>query len=328
MSQDDAQWRQQVDARLVGPAATPPPGVTSNFTNGPSRHKYNIVCQTICLTTVTTLVVIRVYTKSRVLKSLGWDDATSVLAWLGLIAFGVLIAISDEYGAGKHMWDITGADYLTFNKLTYAFYITYTFDILFTKASILLLYLRVFSLTRSLRIVIQIFLWAHILFYIASFFAAVFMCFPLDAIWNPYVRHIKCLDIGALKVVSAVINVVSDFAILFIPISTVWNLKMQRKNKVRTMAIFATGLFGCIAGLVRVIFLTKELTDKSYAQDPTWMSYPAILWSYAEIAAGILCGCMPAVPAFCRHVREYAVKISNKRARIEDDLRRMFRSDV
>lgn len=131
---------------------------------------------------------------------------------------------------------------LTFRQLTYAFYITYTFDILFTKASILLLFLRVFSLTRSLRIVIQIFLWAHILFYIASFFAAVFMCFPLDAIWNPYVRHIKCLDIGALKVVSAVINVVSDFAILFIPISTVWNLKMQRKNKVRTMAIFATGL--------------------------------------------------------------------------------------
>lgn len=136
------------------------------------------------------------------------------------------------------MWDITGADYLTFNKvqsrtracradvtdirqLTYAFYIIYTFDILFTKASILLLYLRVFSPTRSLRIVIHIFLWAHILFYIASFFAAVFMCFPLDAIWNPYVRHIKCLDIGALKVVSAVINVVSDFAILFIPISTV-----------------------------------------------------------------------------------------------------------
>ena len=100
MSQNDTQWRQQVDAWLVGPAANPPPGVTSNFTNGPSRHKYDIACQTICLTAVTTLVVIRVYTKSRVLKSLGWDDgkrvissdvrddeltgviATSVLAWV------------------------------------------------------------------------------------------------------------------------------------------------------------------------------------------------------------------------------------------------------
>lgn len=80
MAQDDAQWRQQVDARLVGPAANPPPGVTSNFTNGPSRHKYNIVCQTICLTTVTTLVAIRVYTKSRVLKSLGWDDGKLIVS--------------------------------------------------------------------------------------------------------------------------------------------------------------------------------------------------------------------------------------------------------
>ena len=123
MSQDDAQWRQQVDARLVGPAATPPPGVTSNFTNGPSRHKYNIVCQTICLTTVTTLVVIRVYTKSRVLKSLGWDDgklivssdvrnqeliiviATSVLAWVKIIPLpchGDISACTDRSIAWAH----------------------------------------------------------------------------------------------------------------------------------------------------------------------------------------------------------------------------------
>ncbi|CAO1596920.1 hypothetical protein XANCAGTX0491_000747 [Xanthoria calcicola] len=242
MSQNDTQWRQQVDAWLVGPAANPPPGVTSNFTNGPSRHKYDIACQTICLTAVTTLVVIRVYTKSRVLKSLGWDDATSVLAWLGLIAFGILIAISDGYGAGKHMWDITGADYVMYHKLKYAVYITYTLDILFTKASILLLYLRVFSPAQSLRIVIHLFLWAHILCYIAGFFVAVFNCSPRDAIWNPYVRNIKCHDTRALNVASAVINVVSDFAILFIPILTVWNLKMQQKHKVRTVAIFATGL--------------------------------------------------------------------------------------
>ena len=134
------------------------------------------------------------------------------------------------------------AHFTDIRQLKYAVYITYTLDILFTKASILLLYLRVFSPAQSLRIVIHLFLWAHILCYIAGFFVAVFNCSPRDAIWNPYVRNIKCHDTRALNVASAVINVVSDFAILFIPILTVWNLKMQQKHKVRTVAIFATGL--------------------------------------------------------------------------------------
>lgn len=123
-----------------------------------------------------------------------------------------------------------------------AAHITYTLVILFTKTSILLLYLRVFSPARPLRVVIHITLWVHVTFYIVGFFMALFMCSPREALSNPYVQHAKCLDTRAFKVVSAVLNVVSDFAILVIPISTVWTLKMQRKQKIRTIAIFATGL--------------------------------------------------------------------------------------
>lgn len=79
MAQDGTQWRQQFDAWLIGPASNPPPGVASNFSNGPSRHKYDVACQTICLTIVTILFVIRVYTKSRVLRSPGWDDGRHIV---------------------------------------------------------------------------------------------------------------------------------------------------------------------------------------------------------------------------------------------------------
>lgn len=99
MAQNDTQRQQQMDAWLAGPVSKPPPGVSSDFVNGPSLHEYDIICQTICLTLVTLFVAVRIYTKSTVLKSLGWDDgglicdtirkrqlttalATSVVAWV------------------------------------------------------------------------------------------------------------------------------------------------------------------------------------------------------------------------------------------------------
>ncbi|KAL8676402.1 MAG: hypothetical protein Q9186_007076 [Xanthomendoza sp. 1 TL-2023] len=204
MAQNDTEWRQHVEAWLAGPASTPPPGVTSNLLGGPSLYKYN----------------------------------------LGLVAFGTVLAVADQHGSGKHIWDISGRDLMMYNKLTNAIILTYTLVIILTKVSILILYLRLFTPTRSIRNIIHITLWANVLFYISAFFVAIFICNPRDAFWNPYIRveNVKCLDSAAAKIVSAVFNVVSDCTILVLPISTVWMLQMQRKKKFWTIAIFASGL--------------------------------------------------------------------------------------
>ena len=122
--------------------------------------------------------------------------------------------------------------------------ITYTVVILLTKVSILLLYLRVFSPSRAVRITIHVNLWVNVAFYLAACFVAIFIYSPRKALWNPYIylHEAKYLDTNVLKVVSAVVNLVSDIVILVIPISMVWTLQMQRKTKIRTIAIFATGV--------------------------------------------------------------------------------------
>ena len=42
---------------------------------------------------------------------------------------------------------------------------------------------------------------------------------------------------------------------------------------------------------------------RGYVADGTWALYPLTLWSTAEISCGIICGCLPALPAFVRHMR-------------------------
>ena len=74
MSDGPENDQERTAAWLQWPAHVPPPATTSTYDETPSLQPYNIVCQTICLTLVTVLLILRIYTKGRVLKSLGWDD--------------------------------------------------------------------------------------------------------------------------------------------------------------------------------------------------------------------------------------------------------------
>lgn len=55
-------------------AVTPPPGVTPNFANPETNVLTTNVVGTIFTTITIILVMMRIYTRSRLTKSLGWDD--------------------------------------------------------------------------------------------------------------------------------------------------------------------------------------------------------------------------------------------------------------
>ena len=78
------------------------------------------------------------------------------------------------------------------------------------------------------------------MFYLAFFLVSIFQCSPRIKIWTPEEPG-RCLDVNALYLVSASFNVISDIAMLSVPIYLIWNLQMSAQRKVGTSAIFATG---------------------------------------------------------------------------------------
>ena len=59
---------------LQGPASYSPSGSKSSLADVPSQQKYDVLCQSFCLTIVNVLILVRIYTKGWLLKTLGWDD--------------------------------------------------------------------------------------------------------------------------------------------------------------------------------------------------------------------------------------------------------------
>ena len=112
------------------------------------------------------------------------------------------------------------------------------------KVSILLQYLRIFVPNRRvnmpLYVGIQVFMWSLVVFYLVHLILTVTPCIPQRKFWDPFVSG-RCIDVNALYQSSGVVNVLSDFAILILPVKPILSLQMPLRRKISTIAIFATG---------------------------------------------------------------------------------------
>lgn len=118
--------------------------------------------------------------------------------------------------------------------------VIYNFAMFAIKASILYLYKRVFFVSRNFVIVLWIVGIFVACYSITQVFAAIFQCMPIDSNWNPLVKR-YCIntDIGATIV--AALNVLTDFAILVLPMPLLYKLQKPMKQKIQIMGMFLLG---------------------------------------------------------------------------------------
>lgn len=108
---------------------------------------------------------------------------------------------------------------------------------IFTKLSILFLFLRLFSPSRKARIWIYIGIIMTLLNHIFRSTLTITICMPSDPL--DFSRYIGRLNI--LELVTSVINLLSDFYILLLPFFVVSKLQIHQNRKLGVLAVFSTG---------------------------------------------------------------------------------------
>ena len=115
----------------------------------------------------------------------------------------------------------------------------------FVKVAILLQYSRIFNPTGKsdlpMFIAIQFWIWSITLFYLVEMFFNIFLCSPREMIWNKLITTGHCYNGYAIDKASGVFNVISDFAILILPMSSIWRLRMSLKKRLLLSGVFAVG---------------------------------------------------------------------------------------
>ena len=178
-----------------------------------------------------------------------------------------------------------------------------------TKTSICLFYL---TLSKNQRI----FKWSTIATLIvvnlagtALTFLNIFQCRPVSAAFeNPTPSTAHCIDIVTLYLSSAPVNIITDLALLFLPMPILTAIRLPRNEKMILLVTFSFGAFVAVVDVIRIAYLqsasvSRLQTTRDYEQqdirqsrgDFSWIASLSFMWSAIEVHVGIICACVPGV---------------------------------
>ena len=146
-------------------------------------------------------------------------------------------------GAGRHTEAVLEADPTALEKYLIAVTATeflHPAAVAFPKLCVVLLYLRVFT-NRYERVAAWILIGVIGATWFSYSVATIFQCMPVGFIWDKTIEGGKCFNFRAFATSSSVPNIVTDVAVLFLPIRTVIELKISVGRRAGLMLIFVTG---------------------------------------------------------------------------------------
>ncbi len=104
------------------------------------------------------------------------------------------------------------------------------------------MYCRIFAL-RSFRIAAWTLGMVTILWLGIYVFIYIFQCSPISEAWDPLALRLQCLNLRSIFVSNAIVNIVTDFAILLMPLYHVWSLQMRLAQRIILSLVF---MLGCL----------------------------------------------------------------------------------
>lgn len=146
-------------------------------------------------------------------------------------------------GVGHHATYILAvepATYISWAKSAVAVEIIYCTSVVFPKLSILAMYLRLFPVKKAYRYTTFTLMFIVAANGIAGDFTSLLSCRPLASRWDP-ARHGHCINITNYWRFISLANIISDIAMLVLPLPVVWNLHVSLPQKISLTVLFLTG---------------------------------------------------------------------------------------
>ncbi|KAH8704331.1 hypothetical protein GQ44DRAFT_732480 [Phaeosphaeriaceae sp. PMI808] len=225
---------------IVG-ASLPPPGVIPDFEHPESCAYKLIIANSVLFPLATLVVILRIYTRVILVRYMGSDDYAIILAWVLSIGRLTVSLLTIKDGVGVHIWNVPltmFSPHLLQMAVTQRAFHGLSF--MFVKVSILLLYLRLSPYYRF-RIAVWVLMVIVVGYSIVGSFAFLFNCQPIAKSWDVRIMDGKCINLFKIYVAHGILNIITDIAMLLLPIVLVRKLKLPMKEKVALSGLFMTG---------------------------------------------------------------------------------------
>ncbi|KAF2454862.1 hypothetical protein BDY21DRAFT_290437 [Lineolata rhizophorae] len=252
----------------------------------PERAQQVIACAASTVIISGIMVVLRFFTRTAILHSLGWEDWLILVSLVGSLQRSKYLMCT----LASYQRDMTLPAYRTNSmQAMYATILLYGMSLTFAKLSILLQYLRIFSVM-YVRKVCYIQLGIVTAYGAWLFFCSLLSCVPIEKNWDDSVDG-GCIPTTEMWFANAGINIVTDFMIVLVPMWPVRKLKLPKRQKIILAVVFAVGFLACIVSILRLYSLYLA----TISDDSTYDNIGVAIWSCLEINAAILCASVPTI---------------------------------
>ena len=180
---------------------------------------------------------------------------------------------------------------LSIPQYFYICQITYKASINLTKASILLLYLRIFGNIRWFKWCCWFLLASVIIYCVASVAATIWQCTPIVRAFDKTVDG-TCIDNIQFWYANAGFSIATDVVILLLPMYLVYQLHIPIQQKLALIVVFALGVFVLVTSILRI----TTIEDLSQS-DITYENF-STMWTIIEPNVAVLCACLPMIRPF------------------------------
>ncbi|TDZ46145.1 hypothetical protein CTRI78_v008981 [Colletotrichum trifolii] len=233
----------------------------------------------------TTMVILRLISKRLTHRGVDASDYCIVAA----CAISIVSVV--QCGVGLHNFEIIPkfgyGPIVKFLKVLVAQQLLWAISLSLCKIAILLLYARIFT-TRGMVLFTRtvagfIMMWTVVVISIAFF-----ICRPLSDHWSLDLKNRSCGNQTAADSTMGFLNIITDVAVLLMPVSRLWRLRIEIYKKMALVVAFSLGILTCIASALRLYYLAKlEYFDVTF-------NIPnALIFSALEPGVGITLACIP-----------------------------------
>ncbi|KAI4118361.1 MAG: hypothetical protein LQ345_001582 [Seirophora villosa] len=189
---------------------------------------YQLYITALVMVIVAGLVVLGRFAARWPKKSYGYDDYAILVSLVFSIALTVTINLAVVNGYGRRKASLEKSELSNALMYFYVAQVVYKVVVGFNKISILMLYLRIF-ISKFFRLACYINLGIVVAFTIGSTIATVLQCVPIAASWDKTIDA-TCTNKAVFWYAFAVINILTDAIILFLPVREILRLHLDRRN--------------------------------------------------------------------------------------------------
>ncbi|KAL8992694.1 MAG: hypothetical protein Q9169_006908 [Polycauliona sp. 2 TL-2023] len=183
------------------------------------------------------------------------------------------------------------------------------------KASLLIFLYRIFHVDRWFRIAAWILGAILAIWSTVTVFLSIFACKPIRASWNfelMFDPETKCYPKSwDTKNIYGFCNILSDFALIVMPLPLVWRMQMDRKKKIGLVLVFASGVFILGVAIARQYTLYNPAGHGDDNRDLV----PTKIWMTIETNLAIIIACLPALTPLFKRIPLLASLVPSIRSR-------------